>query len=268
MRPSRLFTSDIDGTLIAPDRDDDRAVRAFRTWREGNPDVVVAYVTGRSLASALEVIEASGLPRPDAIGSAVGTSVHWWRGGLWENDASYATRLATSLGGSSLESVDALVLAHDGVRRQDEHEQGRFKRSFERESGAFDPDTIARIRRDLDSRFMRTNLITSVDPWTGHGLIDVLPRDTDKARAVEHLRARTGLPVESVVFAGDSGNDLAALSRPWWSIVVGNASADVLAHFRPGLDRERRSVQVEGTVLRGVLEGLDAIGWRRDGASD
>ncbi len=261
MDRKRLLASDIDGTLIAPGTTDPEAVAAFRRWREGQSDLALAYVTGRSFENALETIESAGLPWPDAVASAVGTSVHWRRGDTWEPDEAYSTQLAAALGVSRLDEVDPVVLGHDGIRRQAPEEQSRFKRSFLREARPFGDDLVRGIGSALLGRGLRVNLVSSLDPWTGDGLLDVLPRDTDKARAVEHLRARISLDVDAVVFAGDSGNDVAALSRPWWSILVGNAGDEVRAHFRPGSRASENTILAREPVMRGVLEGLRRIGW-------
>ena len=261
MDRKRLLASDIDGTLIAPGTTDPEAVAAFRRWREGQSDLALAYVTGRSFENALETIENAGLPWPDAVASAVGTSVHWRRGDTWEPDEAYSTQLAAALGVSRLDEVDPVVLGHDGIRRQAPEEQSRFKRSFLREGRPFGDDLVRGIGSALTGRGLRVNLVSSLDPWTGDGLLDVLPRDTDKARAVEHLRARISLDVDAVVFAGDSGNDVAALSRPWWSILVGNAGDEVRAHFRPGSRASENTILAREPVMRGVLEGLRRIGW-------
>lgn len=254
----RLFASDIDGTLLVADRPDPSAVGRFGAWCDAHPDVTVAYVTGRSHAGALEVIEAHGLPRPDVLVGSVGTDMRWWRADDWLDDDTWTTRLARALGGRDFAVADAIVLESEGAALQEDAEQSRFKRSYRRRDAAFDRDAIA---SRLGARGLTVNVIASIDPRTGHGLLDLLPRDTDKGSAVEHLRARLGLDTDAVAFSGDSGNDLAALDRPWWSIVVGNAPESVRARFAAGFDRKRRSVVTREEVLPGVLEGLEAIGW-------
>lgn len=259
MAEKRLFASDIDGTLLVETRPDAPAVAAFRAWRDAHPELVLAYVTGRSHASALAVTAAAGLPRPDVVVASVGADVRWWRDGAWVEDTSWATRLADALGDRALDTADPDVLAIDGCVLQEPTEQSRFKRSYRRTRAAFD----ARIVEDvLERAGLVANAIASVDPRTGDGLLDLLPRGADKGSALEHLRTSLDLPEDAVAFAGDSGNDLAALDGPWWSIVVGNAAPVVKERFAPGLDRARRSVVAREDVLHGVLEGLGAIGWR------
>ena len=254
----RLLASDIDGTLLVEKRPDPEAVDEFVAWRTTHPEVALAYVTGRSQGRALEVIAEHGLPVPDALVASVGTEIRWRRGERWKPDDTWAQRLASTLGGRELAHADAVVLEQSGTELQDDAEQSRFKRSYRRPAGPIDGDAVA---RRLSARGLPLNVIASVDPLDGAGLLDLLPRDTDKGHAVEHLRARLRLDHDAVAFCGDSGNDLAALLRPWWSIVVANANPQVRARFAAGRDDDRRSVLGEGEVLHGVLDGLRAIGW-------
>ena len=258
MATKLLFASDIDGTLLVEGRPDPDSVGRFTEWHAANPQITLAYVTGRSHASALAVIEEAGLPRPDVLIGSVGTDMRWWRRGAWNVDEEWSTRLARALGGRDFAAADPVVLATEGAEIQTPAEQSRFKRSYRTPHGTFDGAAIA---AELSRRGLSVNVVASVDPFTGDGLLDLLPRDTDKGSAVEHLRARLRLDTTAVAFAGDSGNDLAALLRPWWSIVVGNAPDIVRGRFARGLDRDRRTIVTEAHVLRGVLEALEAMGW-------
>jgi hydroxymethylpyrimidine pyrophosphatase-like HAD family hydrolase len=101
--------------------------------------------------------------------------------------------------------------------------------------------------------------VVSRDGVTGEGLLDVLPAGGAKERATAYLAGLLGLPLERVVFAGDSGNDLGALLSGTRSVLVGNA-AD---HVRSGLRAPARARGVEdrvylatAEVAEGVVEGL------------
>jgi HAD superfamily hydrolase (TIGR01484 family) len=66
-----------------------------------------------------------------------------------------------------------------------------------------------------------------VDPFEGQGLLDFLPRDVSKAYALKWWSDYHGVSHSDVVFAGDSGNDLAALTAGFCAILVANADRGV-----------------------------------------
>ena len=118
--------------------------------------------------------------------------------------------------------------------------------------------TVAKIRELLAAWRAPFWTIDSVDPFNGDGLIDFLPKGVSKAYALRWLAEHQQWPHESVVFAGDSGNDLAALSEGFLAIVVGNADRQVAreaesAHARAGW--RRRLYLAEKGATSGVLEG-------------
>jgi len=110
------------------------------------------------------------------------------------------------------------------------------------------------------------SLISSIDPFTGDGLIDVLPKGVSKASAIEWWASQQGLSQDEIVFAGDSGNDAAALSAGYLVVTVGNARESVVnetcqAHIASGwTDRHHHS---ERPATSGVLDGLTQF-LRRD----
>ena len=98
-----------------------------------------------------------------------------------------------------------------------------------------------------------------VDPFTGEGLIDFLPQGVSKDYALRWWVEHTGRDEQTILFAGDSGNDLAALTAGYRSIVVANADESVAqavsdAHQNAGW--EDRLFLAQKPATSGVLEGL------------
>jgi Cof subfamily protein (haloacid dehalogenase superfamily) len=58
---------------------------------------------------------------------------------------------------------------------------------------------------------------------------DVTPPGHDKGTFVDAMRARTGIPLEVIATIGDMQNDLPMFDRAGFSIAMGNASEDVQA---------------------------------------
>jgi hydroxymethylpyrimidine pyrophosphatase-like HAD family hydrolase len=84
-----------------------------------------------------------------------------------------------------------------------------------------------------------------------------------KDRAVRYLMERHGLDPDRVVYAGDSGNDGAAMLAGYWSIVVGNASSRFKEELRANA-RDRgvadRIYFAERSFAEGVIEGCRHFG--------
>jgi len=253
-----LVTSDLDGTLIPLQPDEEARVALARIR-----DLVaagrfrLAYVTGRHLEHAVDGVHRFGLPIPVAIGSAVGTSVHWLRDGVWVADADYERSIATMPGLAEPAAIRSALRAVSPLRLQGEAEQARFKVSYTFD-GVLSDDLLASMG-ELLAPVGRTRLVASRDPVTGDDLLDVLPADVGKETAVRHLEARLHDGAERVVFAGDSGNDRSALLMGTRSIVVGNAAPKLRAELRALADEGGLGGRVffaRAHYAAGVLEGL------------
>jgi hydroxymethylpyrimidine pyrophosphatase-like HAD family hydrolase len=102
-------------------------------------------------------------------------------------------------------------------------------------------------------------LIISHDPLQDVGLLDILPHGVAKDAAVRHLQERTRAPLERVVYAGDSGNDMAAFLAGFSGIVVGNAPESLKSRLRDlqaSGGEERRLYFAESPYAGGVVQGL------------
>lgn len=261
-----LLASDLDGTLIPtePGPEADDSVAAFRrAVRSAGASWSVAYVTGRHLELALEGVEEAGLPLPDAFACDVGTSV-WWRddGGGWAPDRAFREEMRRAMGGADADRVREILAGVAGLTVQPEEKQAPFKASYdlpwdERER----IDDQVRVR--LAEAGVDGGLVLSRDAFDGHGLLDILPAGGAKDRAVRHLARTLEIPEERVAFAGDSGNDIAALLGGWGAVLVGNAPESLKAEVRAAARRLGLAGRVH--VARapwgaGVLEGLGALG--------
>ena len=103
--------------------------------------------------------------------------------------------------------------------------------------------------RDGRAAGLPSNVIWSVDPEAGVGLVDVLPRRANKRHAIAFLAKRGGFGSSDVLFAGDSGNDLDVLLSPYPAVLVANADADV--RRRPGRPRRARTSTLPAAVASG-----------------
>jgi hydroxymethylpyrimidine pyrophosphatase-like HAD family hydrolase len=115
------------------------------------------------------------------------------------------------------------------------------------------------IGNRLEEKGLPYRTISSVDPFNGDGLIDILPKGVSKAYALEWLGKFLDISPEEIIFAGDSGNDFAALVHGFQAILVGNASEELrknvqAAHQQAGWND--RLYCAKGRSTAGVWEGV------------
>ncbi len=260
---ARVLGTDLDGTLIPlPDSEDNRRdLRILaRAMTSGNRELV--FATGRHVESVLETIEGYGLPQPQWMVCDVGSSIYRWGSGRYELFGPYRDHLRELVGGMDRRSMIAALEAVDGLQLQDAASQGPFKISFFAEAARVE-ELESRIALICENGGFPFGCMGSVDPFSGKGLLDLLPNQVSKAYALIWLATHADFRPEELVYAGDSGNDYAALVAGFRSIAVGNASDSLVAKItremesRGALDRFYPA-RASGTS--GVLEGCRHFG--------
>jgi sucrose-6-phosphatase len=118
----------------------------------------------------------------------------------------------------------------------------------------------------MRERDVRSNLIWSIDEEKNLGLLDVLPESANKLHAIRFLMKKLNFGEDSMVFAGDSGNDLNVLTSGLRSILVANAAEEVRRKALDALAAENQTdrlyiaqgdfLGMNGNYSAGVLEGL------------
>jgi len=259
-----LLASDLDGTLIPLERDAHRLreVEELVTALESTPGLGLAYVTGRHLSLAAEGIAEVGLPAPDWFVCDVGTSVYRRSGDSFMADTAYRSQMRAAFGGLSGTDVRAAVGEIDGIELQEDEKQAEFKVSYYTE-GRHEP-FVATVRARLDEAGAKANVVASFDPISERGLLDVLPAGVAKDYAVRYLHDHAGVGEDHLVYAGDSGNDRAAMLCGYRVIVVGNADTalkDDLVRESAARGITERIYFAKHPYARGVLEGLRHFGF-------
>jgi sucrose-6-phosphatase len=221
-----LLCTDLDRTLIPNGREPESP--EARPWFRrlvAEPEVALAYVTGRHRALIEAAIAEYELPVPNFVIGDVGTSLHVIVDGVWERVHDWETEIATDWAGP-VDIADWLADL-DGLREQEREKQGPFKLSYYTPAD-LDPEALrARIRERLERHEVRANPIWSIDEAAGVGLLDILPVNASKRHAIEFLICRIGCDLDMALFAGDSGNDLEVLVSPVRAILVANAHPEV-----------------------------------------
>jgi sucrose-6F-phosphate phosphohydrolase len=259
-----LLATDLDGTLIPldgePQNRQDLQTLAALLERLG---VALIYVTGRHLESVERAIDEHQMPRPDWLICDVGTSIYQHCDGEhFQLLEAYAQHEDEIIASCPLSELRGRLAAVEGLRLQEDEKQGRFKLSYY-VNAEHRQDIVDAVQRRLDGEQLPYSIVASVDPFTGDGLIDLLPSQVSKAHALRWWTQQQGCDPHCLVFAGDSGNDLAALTAGFRAIVVGNADREVAQqvqehHRRAGWSD--RLYLAKRSATSGVLEGCRWFG--------
>jgi maltooligosyltrehalose trehalohydrolase len=267
---STILATDLDGTLIPSDSlcSSDPQQRALEILRQRVLDesLEVIFVTGRHLESVIAVMQSKQLPRPQWIIGDVGSSIYHCDRPTEQQPyralQAYVNHLDQIVGEFSPQRLVALIPTAEDLRLQEPQKQGRHKLSYYCDAAATERH-VAAIGRVLDQCAAPYRIVHSVDPFNGDGLIDLLPLGTDKASALLWWTSFRCYDPGRIVFAGDSGNDYAALTAGFRAILVGNADARLAERVREHHLRAGRPDQLylaQGHATAGVLEGCRWFG--------
>lgn len=241
-----MLASDMDGTVIPleinPRREEE--IADFKGAVEGDPDLTLAYVTGRDLPLALKGIHEHGLPDPDILVCDVGTSVYHSSPTGFEKDPDYVELMEEARGGLDVREVRHEMARIPELLLQPEERQTESKLSYHLPPETDHEEILRAAQEILESLDGNLQAVHSVGAPHGRGLLDFLPAGVAKDFAIRYLHDHTGVDPDHLVYAGDSGNDLAAMLSGFKVVVVGNAT--------PGLKEE---LTVRGGEM-GILERL------------
>ncbi|XMO85584.1 HAD-IIB family hydrolase [Algibacter sp. AS12] len=239
-KPEINFLSfDIDNTLI----DFHTHKSNFRkTWKKYKPkDVVLTYNTGRLIDDVLNLIDKGVLPEPDYIISGVGTHIYNYK------DKCIVKEFNNVLDdGWDLKAVEDLIQNIDHpISDQPTKFQHAYKRSYFFHNAS--PELITSVEKDFENANMSINVV-----YSGDKFLDILPKFANKGNALQWLTKKLGLKPESVLVAGDSGNDSAMFDLPnVKGIVVANAHEELYRYTK-----HRQVYHTEKEKSDGIIEGL------------
>ena len=262
-----LLCSDLDRTLL-PNGKHDASPAALQYMRHlgQHPDLSLAYVSGRNLALIKQAINKYQLPAPRYAIADVGSTIYEFSGGEWHPWPFWADEISRDWHNVTHDQLQQLFSDIDSLSLQPDEQQSQHKLSYYTPL-QFDRDTVlAEMQQRLDQNKVRASLVWSVDEPAAQGLLDVLPARANKLGAIRFLMSRVGFSDQHVVFAGDSGNDLAVLKSGLRSILVKNADRAVYKEAIAALQAQGCAEQLylargglyglNGNYSAGVIEGL------------
>ena len=261
MQPTALLASDMDGTVIPLDSKPEREkeISRFQEIITANPQVALAYVTGRHLELGLDGIARHNLPTPHIFVCDVGTTIYFRTDqSQWQRDEEYRTELKKSWHNRTGADIAAMLADLAMLIPQEEEKQKEFKQSYYLEPAHDHETVLAAIHTCLADHELTANVIFSIDSLKNIGLIDVLPEIAAKDYALAYLCRKLELDRNRIVYAGDSGNDLLAFLSGFNAIIVNNTAEPVKEAVR----REARTKQIEEHIffaptpfVQGVMDG-------------
>ncbi|MCK5640417.1 MAG: HAD-IIB family hydrolase, partial [Gammaproteobacteria bacterium] len=192
----RLVTCDIDNTLLG---DDDGLIALVTQLKQAGNSVGFAVATGRHIGSASRVLRQNNIPIPDIFISSVGSEIHYGKQLIkderWEQHINY--RWEPELLRQAMKDTP-------GLRLQAKDSQRSHKISYLINTDKAPP--IKNIKQNLRKLNLHANVIYSHQAY-----LDLLPIRASKGQAVRYLGDKWGLAPESLLVAGDSGNDIEML---------------------------------------------------------
>jgi len=225
--------------------------------------IEIIFVTGRHPSSVIGVMSDEGLPIPQWIICDVGTTIlRHVSGQPYHPIEAYVNHLDTIIGQFTTSHLRSKIRQHADLSPQEDEKQGRHKLSYYCDAAKI-TDHVQRIDRQIDELKAPYRTLSSVDPFNGDGLIDLLPTGVDKSSALVWWANHRDASKDEIVFAGDSGNDFAALTAGFRAILVGNADRDLAARVVQH-HRERNTTDriylASARATAGVLEGCIEYG--------
>ncbi len=240
LKPVRLFSSDLDGTL-AGNRDASRRFAAF--WRGLAPETrpLLVYNSGRLVDDILSFIVEEGLPPADLVIGGVGT--------MMAGDAlpGLHAEYADFIGGSyDAPTIANLVSDFPGLDPQPDRYQHDHKSSWYLHGAT--TERLSALEQRIAGGEMQVKIVYSSDRD-----LDILPADADKGNALAWLCGKLGVPLDEVVVAGDTGNDTDMfLLDGVRGIIPANGRDELRLRFSD----DGRVYRARGKEADGVIEGL------------
>ncbi len=261
-----LLCSDLDRTLLpnGPQPESPQARPLLRRLAS-RPELTLTYVSGRSQGLLKAAIEDYDIPVPDYAIGDVGTTIYEPRR-EWAPWEDWAEEIGQDWQGKSREELAGLCSDIPALRPQEPEKQNTFKLSYYTDADADPVGLKKEVERRLTAKGVRASIIWSVDEQENVGLLDVLPQRATKVHAVRFLMKKKGFSEERTAFAGDSGNDLAALTSGLQAVLVKNARDDVRQEAQKTMAEKGMAdrlylarggfLGMNGNYCAGVLEGL------------
>ena len=203
-----LLATDLDGTFLGG-----TSVQKEQLYRSitGNKAIQLVFVSGRGLNSILPLFNEPLMPKPGFIICDVGATVV--NGNTLEAIEPIQSLIEERWPGE--EMVSGLLTGVKGLVPQNVPQQRRCSYFFNEHT-------------DIDDLKYRVEQLDCDLLFSAGKFVDVLPRGINKGYTLQMLAKQCHFPVEEILVAGDTFNDLSLFAAGYKGVVVGNAEPGLL----------------------------------------
>ena len=262
-----LICTDLDRTLI-PNGEQPESPEARSLFRQlvSNPQITLAYVTGRDKMLVQDAIAEYKLPIPNFVIADVGSTIYEIKNNQWLRLTDWDEQIAVDWKYKTQSDLVPFFTDFDHIKLQEITKQGLHKLSYYVSLEAELEPIIIKIRSKLETEKIQANIIWSIDEKAQIGLLDILPISANKYHAIAYLMKTQNFTLDNTIFSGDSGNDLDVLMSPIKSILVANAHLEVKETIQSEIEQtglkdsiyiaQGQSSKLNGNYSAGILEGI------------
>lgn len=243
MPPIKLIATDIDGTLLSPQRIiTERSLRAIRAAREKG--ITVAIATGRFPENAFLLLEDYGLRLPivgvngarivdeglreianhsmdpEAVRDTIGVLLNLGSDFFIFGDHAICTATVQRKHHSELSQGDRIRKLGFRYYHGKEEVKDFVQRHTVYKFFVCGNVPLPVVREALSA----VKGIDLTQSWVDN--IEIMPAGIDKGRGVRDMAEAMGLSMDQVMALGDQDNDIPMLKAAGWGVAMGNASEE------------------------------------------
>ncbi len=236
MTPYKLvLATDLDGTFLEGDRQTKNSF--YQELCHLREHVLLVYVTGRPIETVKQFCRHGYLPHPHVIIGDHGTHIV---DGTSFHPIEHLQNPIIQKWNNSNRLLKELLREEIGIQPQPIDPPYRV-------AYYYDPDLLQNqtVQKIIDAGF---DVIQSSEMF-----LDIVPRGVNKGSSLLNLLNDSNIPLDIVVTAGDSMNDLSLFQTGLKSIAVGNSEPKLVAEIQK-LDNVYHSSH---PGLLGIIDGLD-----------
>ena len=222
----KILATDLDRTLLPNGKweGDKDAIPKFNELCQKH-NLVVVYVTGRSLLLTEKAVAEFGIAYPNILCSDVGTKIYKYQNNQWITDEGWPKQIMKLSPRWSANSIKESLAMINNLVEQGEESQNQFKQSYFIEGSP--EDVIAQVKNQIGGKYDE-EIVFSHDPQNNTGLLDVLAASATKQTVLEYIADEYSIPYNQLVFCGDSGNDALPLTANFKGVMVKNADSQLV----------------------------------------